>query len=175
MILPQARPIAHDRLDASVNIGQVDLLVWRVEVVVGQAKARQDRGDVQQIRKEAHDRDAAAAARKDSIGAKDLAHGGGRFTNKGIGWVDAAGLGRMQDAQRRDRPRGRGGGDGIAEEAADAVGILAWGEATAQLNQGLAGDDGLGTIGGESASDAVELQRGTAPGSLDDAVAGLAG
>src|SRR5439155_18191912 len=103
-------------LDAAVEIRQVELLVGSVEVVVRQAKAHHDYGNVQVIVEQSGDGNGAAGAHVDGLLLEDLLH---RLS----GGFDVTVLGRDHGGGRRadEACLGR---DAARRELLDVSGIL---------------------------------------------------
>src|ERR1700722_11798063 len=86
------REKADDRLDAAVEVGEVELLVGGVKIVVRQTEAHQDGGALQLADEVADDGDGAAAADEDRLLAEDLVHGLGGGADKGVVGADHDGV-----------------------------------------------------------------------------------
>src|SRR5215469_18066025 len=60
----------NDRLDAAMEVGQVEFLIWRVQVVVRKSKAHHERRGLQLADEVADDGNGAASAYEDRLGAE---------------------------------------------------------------------------------------------------------
>src|ERR1035437_9719950 len=59
--------VARHGFDATIEVRQVELLVGRMQVVVGESETHHDAGDAQVAVEDAHDRDGPAAADVDCL------------------------------------------------------------------------------------------------------------
>ena len=165
---------ADDRLDAAMKVVQVELLVWGVEVVVGEAEAHEDGGNAERADEVSDDGNGTAAADEDGVLAPDVLEGGGGGLDEGVVGRDDDGIAGVDEADvRGDAGRGDLRNEGL--EGGEGVGGGHVGdEAEADLGDGAGGDDGLGADAGEAAGHAVDFEGGPGPEALKDGEAGLA-
>jgi len=166
---------AFDGVDALVKIRQMELLVWRMAVVVRKAEAHENAGDAERSLEEADDGDGAAGADIDSLAAEGFREGGGGFGDERMVRVDDGGWGGVVEAEFGGDAGGGGGGDRLAELFDGFEGVLIGDQAGADFGVGLGGDDGLAAFADEAANDTVDFECGAGPGAHEDVEAGFAG
>src|SRR5947199_6939468 len=98
---------ADDALNSRIEIRDVEFFVGRVQVVVGQAEAHHDAGDLERLFEVGDDGDGAAAADVDRVFAEDVAHGGGGGLHIFIVGRDDDGVGGAPELDVDINPFGR--------------------------------------------------------------------
>ena len=160
-------------LDAAVEVGEGELLVGAVQVVVVLAPAQEQGVDAQVLLDEPDDRDRAPLANENGPGAEaglDRADRGldaGRFDIDQDGRRTVVADDLVGHARRADLR------DVFPELPLDRLGVLVGNQAETELGAPLAGQHGLGAGAGVTAEDAVDVARGPGPLPLERGVAGL--
>ena len=145
-------------VDARVEIGQVELFVGGVEVVVRETEAHQDAGDAEFALEEADDGDGAAGAHVDGGFLEGLGEGVGGGVEDGVIGIDDAGRAGAEEFEAAGYAAGRGLGDGGFEGGENGVRILAGDQAATDFGVGFSGDDRFEAFVDEAADDAVDFK-----------------
>src|SRR3974390_732581 len=166
---------ANHRLDAAIEVRDVELLVRGVQVVVGQAHAHHDAGNLQILLELGDDGNRAAGADVHGVTAEYFVHGGDGGAGVGVVGGDHAGRALAVHLNAGRNPLRGDLGDVVGELLENVVGVLIGDEAHGNLGRTFGGNDGLGAGGDEASDDAVDFERGAGPGAVEHGVSGLAG
>ena len=157
-----------------MEIGDRELLVGPVQVVVVLAPAQKQGVDAQLLLDQADDRNRAPFADEDGLRAEtglDRPDGGPHA--RGIG-VDQNGRRTVVGDDLISHALGADPRDVLAELFLDGLRVLVGNQPEAELGAGLAGEHGLGAGAGITAEDPVDVAGGPRPFPLQRREAGLA-
>src|SRR5438105_13129241 len=75
LVLPQLLKKQTDRFNSPIEVRYMKLLIWRVQIVIGQTKAHHHAGNLQHILKIRNDRNRATGPNKYCVLMKNFVHG----------------------------------------------------------------------------------------------------
>src|SRR5271165_1150619 len=165
----------NEGLDAAIEVGEVELFVGSVEVVVRKAKAHHDGRNLQVPLEVTNNGDRSTGADEDSVLVPDLFEGARGGLDVRVVGANDDGLAGMDEADVEF--------DAIWLQRFDIALVLGEGllrilvgyEAHGDFGDSFGGDDGFCACTGEAAGHTMHIERRTRPGTLEDGVAGLAG
>src|SRR5580704_9023085 len=174
-LLSQFFEKVRDGHNAGVIIANLVLFVGRMQAVVGQAEAHQNRGNVQMPGEVANHWNGTPVAREHSGLAEHIAERLSRNSDERVIGINHHRRGRAQYSQLDADALRRVVLQELAEQLEDLVGILIRNQSKANFGDSLGRDDGLRSGSGKSARDAVNLDRRPRPDALQHRVARFAG
>src|SRR5579885_3534131 len=166
--------VARDGFDAAEEIRQVEFLIGRVQVVVGQAEAHHDARNPESLIEDADDRNGPARADVNRFLAEDLLHGFGGGVDEGVVGVGERWGPGVQHLIFRGNAFRTGGFDGGFQLIGGFVDALVPDQAGADLGDGARGNHGFGAFADETAANAVHLQRRPRPEAFKERNLGFA-
>src|SRR5579884_2637689 len=161
------------RGDAVEEIRQVKFFVGSMQIVVGQSETHHYAGNAGILFEDADDGDRSAGADVDGLFAKHLGHRLGRRLNKSIVCGNQRGSGRAEQGNLRPGSARRQFFHCSAELRIRFLRLHVSNQAHADFGRGARGDHRLGSFPDEAAPNAMDLESGAGPGSLENREAGF--
>src|SRR5258708_16879536 len=160
---PQLLEEPDDRLDPTIKIWYMELLVGSVQVVIGQAEAHHHARELEHVLEIGHDGNGAAGADEDGVFLEDLMHGFGSGLDEAVVGADHAGRALAEDFDLGLNALGRQFLHVVGVLLEYVVGVLIGHHAHGDLGVGEGRDHRLGDPSDESSGHAMHFQGGTLP------------
>src|SRR6185369_13149636 len=175
LTLPLSFPFAHqleespEHIDPGPELLERELLIGRVEPVIRQPDAREQHRGARPAQL-GHDRYRTSRARPHCPPTGDFVEGGVQNVEYRIAGVDLDRIAAVQQAHLDVGVFGRHPRYRAGKLALDPLQGLPGHQPQAHLGRGLRRNHRLGSIAGEAAANAMDLEGGEGPGPLEDAV-----